>query len=105
MNPEIPGFCVKEKDLQPCFSSRDCDARLKCSSLGRDGEQYCVSRPNIAAHDIIDDLPIINVPSSANQMRFESEGKAGLGRLHLVRRGNNMHYSFSSTMRNMFEGS
>ncbi|KAK2144874.1 hypothetical protein LSH36_723g01028 [Paralvinella palmiformis] len=34
MNPEIPGFCVKEKDLQPCFATRDCAPNAKCVSLG-----------------------------------------------------------------------
>jgi len=43
-NPEIPGFCVKEKDLQPCSSRSDCDGGGRCASLGRGGEKYCVPK-------------------------------------------------------------
>lgn len=44
-NPEIPGVCVKEKDLSPCYSNGDCRPGSKCLSLGRGGENYCVPRP------------------------------------------------------------
>lgn len=44
--PEVPGYCVKEKDLQVCAGSSDCAAGSKCASLGRTGERYCLPRPD-----------------------------------------------------------
>jgi len=42
-NPEIPGFCVKEKDLRLCSNVRDCEGQgAKCLALGRTGQRYCV---------------------------------------------------------------
>ena len=78
MNPEIPGFCVKEKDLQSCYSTRDCAPNAKCVSLGRDGESYCVRRPKTTIEDLMDDLPVISVPSG-NQLSMAEGGKGGLG--------------------------
>jgi len=42
LNPEVPGFCVREKDLHPCLSNSDCASDAKCLGLGRGGAAYCV---------------------------------------------------------------
>lgn len=43
-NPKLPGFCVKEKDLEPCSTGADCSGDSRCVTLGRSGERYCVPR-------------------------------------------------------------
>jgi len=40
--PEIPGYCVREKDLQPCDDSDDCQRGTRCLPLGRSSEMYCL---------------------------------------------------------------
>jgi len=48
LNPTTPGWCVHEKELDPCLSSLDCDVSEKCVSLG--SSRYCVkSRPKALA--------------------------------------------------------
>jgi len=42
LNPNVPGFCVREKDLHPCESSMDCAQDARCTNLGRGGMKYCV---------------------------------------------------------------
>lgn len=42
MEPTMPGWCVHEKELQPCVSNLDCEEG-KCMSLGQ--HRYCVHRP------------------------------------------------------------
>lgn len=56
LKPETPGFCVKEKDLQPCVDSADCPSSTRCLPLGRSSELYCMpgsasiaQRPVVAA--------------------------------------------------------
>lgn len=48
LNPEIPGFCVREKDLVPCRSADSCDYGSECIRLGR-SQRYCVPRPEAEA--------------------------------------------------------
>jgi len=42
LNPEVPGFCVREKDLHPCTTNMECAPDAKCLGLGRGGAKYCV---------------------------------------------------------------
>jgi len=44
--PEVPGYCVKEKDLEECSTQSDCAGvgGGRCVSLGRTGERYCLPR-------------------------------------------------------------
>lgn len=42
LKPDTPGFCVKEKDLQPCDDRSDCPSTSKCLPLGRSNELYCL---------------------------------------------------------------
>jgi len=49
--PEVPGYCVREKDLQGCTSSGDCQKGTKCVSLGRTGEKYCLPRSELNAQE------------------------------------------------------
>lgn len=41
-NPEVPGFCVREKDLHPCTRNTECPSDSKCRGMGRNGANYCV---------------------------------------------------------------
>lgn len=58
LKPETPGYCVKEKDLQPCDDSSDCSAGNRCLPLGRSSEMYCM--PSLSTPD---QRPV--VPASA----------------------------------------
>lgn len=51
LNPEIPGYCVREKDLQQCVTSAECSEDAKCLALGRAKTRYCVPRPEIGGND------------------------------------------------------
>lgn len=46
--PEVPGYCVKEKDLEECTTHADCITLQgdsgRCVTLGRTGERYCLPR-------------------------------------------------------------
>lgn len=42
LNPEVPGYCVLEKDLRPCESNSECDDESRCVALGRNKERYCI---------------------------------------------------------------
>jgi len=44
-NPEIPGLCMREKDLKPCTDDVDCKATERCSRLDGVTSLYCVPRP------------------------------------------------------------
>jgi len=47
LNPTTPGWCVHEKELDPCVNDMDC-AEGKCVTLGQ--HRYCVqSRPRAMA--------------------------------------------------------
>jgi len=40
--PEVPGSCVKEKELQECRDNSDCEPGTRCTALGRTSDQrYC----------------------------------------------------------------
>lgn len=56
--PEVPGYCVKEKDLQVCAANSDCVDGSKCASLGRTGERYCLPRPDEDGGDRLPMRPI-----------------------------------------------
>lgn len=40
--PEIPGNCVREKDLEACEDHDDCQSGTRCLPLGRSSELYCM---------------------------------------------------------------
>jgi hypothetical protein len=45
-NPEVPGYCVREKDLPMCENSNDCPVNHKCRTLARGAiDRYCIERP------------------------------------------------------------
>lgn len=72
LNPEIPGYCVREKDLQQCVTSAECSEDAKCLALGRAKTRYCVPRPEIGGND--------GVAGKSNSAF--SKDKNGLGKLH-----------------------
>jgi len=45
--PEVPGYCVIEKDLQTCTASSDCETGSRCVALGRTGERYCLPKSKV----------------------------------------------------------
>lgn len=62
--PEVPGYCVKEKDLEGCATSADCGEGGRCVSLGRTGERYCLPRSDEsvepeASNNGINELPAL----------------------------------------------
>jgi len=65
---EIPGNCVKSKDLQSCQSDRTgCPDGSDCVALGRAGQYYCVQH-----HLDDDDNDVVNDSN-------DSRGRGGLG--------------------------
>nr|QUP52018.1 prohormone-3 [Urechis unicinctus] len=46
-NPEVPGVCVKEKDLRECSSSGDCPSDKACVPLRSTAYHYCVAREHL----------------------------------------------------------
>jgi len=48
--PEAPGVCVKEKDLQSCGDTTDCDTGSRCVPIGRSMELYCLPGGGGARH-------------------------------------------------------
>lgn len=73
--PEVPGYCVKEKDLQVCTVNSDCSDGSKCASLGRTGERYCLPRPDEDDKQEQLELPQQDAPIS----KSSSSIKGGLG--------------------------
>jgi len=76
--PEVPGYCVKEKDLEVCANSADCGEGGRCVSLGRTGERYCLPRPTqrhgaAVVADELNSLPAL--PAAGHT----SGAKGGLG--------------------------
>ena len=69
-NPEVPGYCVREKDLTPCDSTVDCKSGSRCAPLGRRKNLYCI-------HE--DDLP--KEQEVQNMGRYKGgKGKGNLGK-------------------------
>ena len=52
--PEVPGYCVKEKDLEECSTHADCAGvgGGRCVALGRTGERYCLPRSTDGAPEV-----------------------------------------------------
>lgn len=69
LNPEIPGYCVREKDLQPCVTSSECPDETKCLSLGRANTRYCVPRPET----------MNDQPDGKSNSVYSAKSKNGLG--------------------------
>jgi len=50
--PEVPGYCIREKDLQACDDNDDCQLGTRCLPLDHASELYClpihVRRPTSA---------------------------------------------------------
>ena len=59
----MPGYCVKEKDLEECTTHAECAGvgGGRCVALGRTGERYCLPRSD----SITDNAPAVAVPSAA----------------------------------------
>lgn len=55
--PEVPGYCVKEKDLEECSTHADCAGVSggRCVALGRTGERYCLPRST----DVVEQVPAV----------------------------------------------
>lgn len=49
-NPEIPGLCMREKDLKPCDDDADCRVTERCARLDGVISLYCVPRPPARLH-------------------------------------------------------
>ena len=61
--PEVPGYCVKEKDLEECTTHTDCVGvgGGRCVALGRTGERYCLPR---SKDNVVGDVPVVAEPQS-----------------------------------------
>lgn len=80
--PEVPGNCVKSKDLESCNSGPEaCPSGSECVALGRTGQRYCVQHHEDSEQ--ADEAPIdSDVPSRLG----------GLGKLKLkVMQSWNLH--------------
>lgn len=49
--PEVPGYCVKEKDLKVCEVNNDCEVDGRCLPLGRLNERYCLPKSGLRFND------------------------------------------------------
>ena len=61
LRPEVPGFCVREKDLPVCVADEDCDQGLKCVQLGREKNlRFCLAMtPSSSSSSSSISIPII----------------------------------------------
>ena len=66
MNPTMPGWCVHEKELEPCVSNFDCEEG-KCVSLGQ--HRYCIPRQGFGS-----------AASEGQSGKKPTAPKAGLGK-------------------------
>lgn len=46
--PEMPGYCVREKELQPCDDNDDCPLSTRCVSLSQSSDSYCLPTSHYA---------------------------------------------------------
>ena len=44
MSPDIPGYCVREKELKPCSNHDDCIPGRACSKLEGTSQKYCMEK-------------------------------------------------------------
>jgi len=59
--PEVPGSCVKEKDLRECVVNSDCDQGESCKAMGRAATQkYCMPEPRRAVEELTRYLPTLH---------------------------------------------
>jgi len=70
---EVPGACVKEKDLQSCKTSEECTDGTNCLPIGRFKEFYCLPRP-VSQHPASKGF-------SRHMERVSSSGHRGTGGL------------------------
>lgn len=64
--PEVPGYCVKEKDLEVCVTNADCGPfGRRCVALGRTGERYCLPRPSRGSDQVVDEMNDIAAAAAA----------------------------------------
>ena len=63
----MPGYCVKEKDLEECMTHADCvgAGEGRCVALGRTGERYCLPR---SPDSLVDEVPEIAAPSATGNL-------------------------------------
>ena len=67
MKAEVPGSCVKEKDLRMCTTSSDCSGNGRCMSIGRSNERYCVPE---AANEMINTNPLKTAMISSDYLKM-----------------------------------
>ena len=82
--PEVPGYCVKEKDLEECSTHADCVGvgGGKCVALGRTGERYCL--PKSRDH-FPEEVPAVAEPSAAGGLgNFSTIFAAGRTHIDVV---------------------
>jgi len=47
----MPGYCVREKELQACDDDDDCQLGTRCMSLSQSSDSYCLpSSHYVASH-------------------------------------------------------
>jgi len=65
--PEIPGYCVKEKDLEECATHADCVGigGGRCVALGRTGERYCLPK---SEESFTDQVPQVVEPQATGDL-------------------------------------
>jgi len=81
-NPEVPGFCVREKDLHPCLRRRDCAPGSHCLLLGRgDIQKYCVILPQDEGGVATPQKPLGTSPLAATPLSSTIDDAAEHGRL------------------------
>lgn len=78
--PEVPGYCVKEKDLEMCVSEGDCPMGSRCVELGRTGERYCLPRSGSHSYPPQPQLLRTYIPTESEEKEdLGNSGSKGLG--------------------------
>ncbi len=67
-NIDIPGLCMREKDLKACETDEDCRGVERCARLDGIASAYCIPRP-----------PPRNHPSHHHRIVETSSSGGGLG--------------------------
>lgn len=71
--PEVPGNCVREKDLEPCEDNDDCQSGTRCLPLGRSSELYCMP--------VLNHRPAVVVANNNNNNNGHEDASLVGGRL------------------------
>src|SRR5688572_14464345 len=79
-NPDVPGFCVKEKDLQLCETDDDClmGQRSVCRPFGLSGQRYCLLKESVLRNEINPLITSIAQPRKFSHVSsYQGSGRLG----------------------------